>query len=451
MITDKDRERIRDYSFQAHCPKVKIFQEKGIVLEGYGTIKINSYGALYIEFICLNKKNIPQFSGSQRFPEDPLDKSQIFYLEAISLQNNKLESKNFDIILDQFSLFKESLYHINLKDISFTTPIISNQDACYFEFNQNIDFPRNKVNKTSSTLGSESISWNEAVINIPEENLNIRIVNEYKDKVFIIIEGDIERDKILDCLTIYLGFCSGTLLQPYYSTYTVKKQITTIIHSVNKIYLNNNYAPILPNRLSEPYNNGEYHYNILKNFIKLYSTNQVFFLSIYAQWKRVWLSYSSIQDIRNLALTTAIEGLLNDIFIPLIKGSLKDEDLDIEINEIKAAIKTLNIDEKYKEKLQHSISYLKNITANKALNYLAEKSIIDFNEVAGWKKLRNEVAHPKIKYLDTLNKYAEKENFYHSLNLFNSLILQTLAYEGPRFYYSSNQCSIQIFDKKELN
>ena len=51
MITDKDLEKIRDYSFEVHCSKVKIFQKQGIVLEGYGIIKMNDYGVFFIEFI----------------------------------------------------------------------------------------------------------------------------------------------------------------------------------------------------------------------------------------------------------------------------------------------------------------------------------------------------------------------------------------------------------------
>ena len=31
MITDKIRESIRDYSFEAHCPKIRIYQKNGIV------------------------------------------------------------------------------------------------------------------------------------------------------------------------------------------------------------------------------------------------------------------------------------------------------------------------------------------------------------------------------------------------------------------------------------
>ncbi|RKG48496.1 hypothetical protein D7V64_15030, partial [Acinetobacter cumulans] len=85
MITNKILESIRDYSFEVHCPKIKIYQKNGIVLKGYGIIKINDYGVFYIEFICLEKNNIPNFNWSMSFPDDYFDESQKIYLEAVSI------------------------------------------------------------------------------------------------------------------------------------------------------------------------------------------------------------------------------------------------------------------------------------------------------------------------------------------------------------------------------
>lgn len=451
MFTEKMRATLRDYSFESHCPQVKIFQKSGIFLEGYGTIKINPYGTLYIEFICLRKENIPVFEWSKRFPEDILNDSQELSLEAFSLDGFKFQSKSFTITIHQLDIFKTSLHHIFLTDINFSMESKNNKDLHYFEFNQIFEFPKNKINKIISTLGTESSSWNEAIIDIAERNLKIRIVNETENSSFISVEGNIAEDMILDCLTFYLGFCSGCLIKPYYSIHVTNNLRTTVLHSVNKTLLNKVFFPAMASNVSSPYHDGEYHYNILRSCIKIYYEEQDIFLSMYAQWKRIWLSSTAIQDIINLTLTTGIEGLLNDIFIPSLKKHMKDDALENDIKKIKNLIKTLEIDPQYKERLQNSISYLKNITPNIALKFLAEKEIINTNEGESWKRLRNEVAHPKVRSIDSVSKYEEKENFFLCLNLFISLVLQTLDYNGPRNLFSSTQASqLILFNAKKL-
>ena len=377
MITDKDLEKIRDYSFEVHCSKVKIFQKQGIVLEGYGIIKMNDYGVFFIEFICLEKKNIPHIDWSISFPEDSLDESQKLYLEAISLTGTIFETEGFRVALQTIFLNKSSVHHILLEKIRTIESIKTSHDHFYIEFNQNVNIPRNKNNSVVSTLGSGSFAWNESIINLDEDNLKVRIVDDHGSKKFISIEGSINPEIILDCLTFYLGFCSGILLQPYYSTYMISKQKIITLYSTNKLYLQKSYVPAIAPKLSnKEFRDGEFHFNILRNSIRLHAKNPKHFLSIFAQWRRVWLSFNSEQDLTNLALTTAIEGLLNDIFIPIFKKSKVDSALERDIIEIKKIIDDLEIDVVYKDKLQHSISYLKNITANKALILLAEVGIL---------------------------------------------------------------------------
>ena len=50
------------------------------------------------------------------------------------------------------------------------------------------------------------------------------------------------------------------------------------------------------------------------------------------------------------------------------------------------------------------------------------------------------------------NFKKEKENFISCLNLFNSLIFQTLNYNGPRNYFSPiKEAEIHLFNSKNLN
>lgn len=452
MITTKILESIRDYSFEVHCPKIKIFQHNGIVLKGYGIIKINDYGVFYIEFICLEKNNIPNVNWSISLPDDDFDESQKIYLEAISLDGVEFQAEGFRIELHFLEIHKTSVHYILLDKIITIELTKDTREYFYIEFNQNIKIPRNKVNRESSTLGSESFSRNESVIDFNHENLKIRIVNDHKVK-FIAIEECSNPDLILDCIKFYLGFCSGLLLQPYYSKHISSNQEVNTFYSANKLYLKKRYAPAIASNISDSeFRDGEYHFNILRNSIRLYKENPKHFLSIYAQWRRVWVSFNSEQDITNLVLTTAIEGLLNDIFIPIFKESKVDLGLERDIIEIKKIIEDLKIDALYKDKLKHAISYLKNITANKALTLLVEIGVLSKEEITAWKKLRNEVAHPKVRNNNLPSKYKEKANFIACLNLFNSLILQTLNYSGPRNYFSPIKDErIYLFHSKKLD
>lgn len=453
MITDKIRESIRDYSFEAHCPKIRIYQKNGIVLKGYGIIKINEYGVFYIEFICLEKNNIPKFNWSIRLPDDHFDESQKIYLEAVSIDGIEFQSEDFRVELHALSIHSSSIHHILLEKITITEPTKNARDYFYIEFNQTLNIPRNKNNSVVSTLGSESFAWNESIIEFDQEKIKIRIVDDHGAKGFIAIEECTNPELMLDCITFYLGFSSGLLLQPYYSKNISCNQEVSTFYSTNKLYLQKSYVSAIASNLSNPeFRDGEYHFNILRKSIRLYKENPKNFLSIYAQWRRVWVSFKSEQDITYLALTTAIEGLLNDIFIPIYKKSRKDEVLEHDIKEIKRIIKNLEIEDLYKERLQNSISYLKIITANKALALLIDSGILSKDETEAWKNLRNEVAHPKAKSNNLLSKYEEKENFISCLNLFNSLIFQTLNYNGPRNYFSPiKEAEIHLFNSKNLN
>ncbi|WP_081410490.1 hypothetical protein [Acinetobacter sp. LMB-5] len=453
IITDRELENIRNYTFEMHCPSVKIYQQQGLILEGYGIIKINDFGTFYLEFICLKKENIPYLRWDIRLPDDILDESQKLYLEATDTQGKIFKSHGFRLSLNLISINKTSIHHILLSELTIKHQSTNSKNFLYLEFNQSINIPRNKSNKITSTLGSSSISWNESIINFDEENYKIRIVNDSQNNQnYITVEGAENFDTLLSCLTFYLGISSGILLQPYYSKYSSNNEEIITLYSTNKIYLNKCYIETIPSPLGDKeYQDGEYHFNILRKSIQLNKESPEVFLSIYAQWKRTWYSYNSEQDITNLTLTTAIEGLLNDIFIPVLSELNKDEKLENDIKEVKGLIKSLEIDQLYKNRIIGSISYLKIITANKALNLLVDSNLLKKDEIEAWKALRNEVAHPKAKNFDLSKEYERKENFILCLNLFNSLIFQTLSYIGPRNYFTgSKDTKILIFTPTKL-
>ncbi|EOQ71194.1 MULTISPECIES: hypothetical protein [Acinetobacter] len=453
-ISDKALEKIRNFTFETHCPSVKIYQKNGLILEGYGIIKINDFGTFYLEFVCLKKKNIPHIKWDLQLPSDMLDESQTCYLDATDTQGKIFKSEGFRFTLNVLSIAKTSIHHILLINLIITNPSsVSSKNYLYLEFNQSISIPRNKLNQSTSTLGTSSSSWNESIINFEKENYRIRIVNNDKDNQnFIVVEGAEDPEALIDCLAFYLGLTSGVLLQPYYSICNYNNQETITLYSTNKLYLNKKFMPAIPYSLrNDIFRDGEYHFNILRSSIQLSKEKPDIFRSIYAQWKRVWYSYNSEQDITNLTLTTAIEGLLNDIFIPILSRTKRDDKLENDINKIRAIIKDLEIEQTYKDRLMNSISYLKNITANKALSLLVDSAILKKEEIEAWKVLRNEVAHPKVKVYNLSKQYQKKENFFLCINLFNSLIFQILPYTGPINYFNASQeTDILLFNYKNL-
>ena len=148
IISDEMRKNIRDYTFETHCPLVKIYQEHGLILEGYGIIKINDFGTFYLEFICLKKENIPPIKWEIKIPSDILDESQTLYLEATDTQGRIYKTEGFRLSLNLTSINKTSIHYILLNNLKIISPSIVSKNHLYLEFNQSLSLPRNKLNKS---------------------------------------------------------------------------------------------------------------------------------------------------------------------------------------------------------------------------------------------------------------------------------------------------------------
>lgn len=189
----------------------------------------------------------------------------------------------------------------------------------------------------------------------------------------------------------------------------------------------------------DKYKNYAYHYALLENMDSLYRKNPKRFESIYSQWERVWYSFQSKNSIMFLTLSVAIEGLLNDIYIPTIKSRDENIEMNTEIDEIKTQIKSLELTSEQRNRLLGSVSYWKSITAAKALNYLVEHKIITIDDKKLWQELRNESAHPKVRENDLAKERLELEQVLSCLNLFHKLILNTLTFSGPIIIFQGDR------------
>ena len=251
--------------------------------------------------------------------------------------------------------------------------------------------------------------------------------------------GDFERNEIYDCLLFYIGFSSGSLLQPYLVSHRIGKDSTTAINSIYNLR-KNQYSPIpLPPSVgSQQYRDSKYHYQLFTNIFQTYSTKPNYFKSINSQWSRVWHSFQSTEDIMTLTLSTSIEGLLNDIFIPELKSQDDNEERQLEIKEIKKSLSTLEIKNEDIVIIMNSLAHSIKLTASKALNEFVEKKVISRDEKKQWTKLRNASAHPKISHKSASDALAEDSMIRSCINIFHLIIFNALNYSGPIYDLSSS-------------
>lgn len=164
-----------------------------------------------------------------------------------------------------------------------------------------------------------------------------------------------------------------------------------------------------------------------------------YFNSIYGQWIQVWHGFQTKNSIAELVLSVAIEGILNDNYIPVFKRNRIDPLLVSDIDRIKSIIKDIDISENHKQRLIGSVSYWKNITVSKALDILTDEGVIGENDKKIWSELRNEAAHPQVKNIDILQQQIKRDKMLQCLNLFHKLVLNVVEYTRPVYIFSMDK------------
>ncbi|MEN2751717.1 hypothetical protein AAIR29_08735 [Psychrobacter sp. FBL11] len=435
MIPNEIIKQIRTGELVLHCVEVEIFQtaDNGCKMLGHGTIKINSVGTIYLEFICTHSENVPHAFFNKKLPKDPLNPEEKLYLRVKNLNGNEYKSDGFSIKINLNSSSLPAHYYVILSSIYSLSetelPKPKEDSYIYFEFADYFNIPSNKKNSVVSSLGSESHSWNQTVIQM--DGYSVSMV-KYKDYTEVKATGVFEADKLFKCLKFYIGFSSASMPQPYYMISITNGEEKRTVYSISdKQKRQTSSSPMVDSAADEKYRDSTYHYALLENIQSLYKDNSKHFDSVYSQWERVWYSFQSKNSIMILTLSVAIEGLLNDIYIPAIKSKDENIELNTEIDEIKAQIKNLKLTAEQCSRLLGSVSYWKNVTAAKALNYLVEHKIITSDDKKLWQNLRNESAHPKVREENLARERLEIEQVLSCLDLFHKLILNTLKFSGP--------------------
>lgn len=431
----KKDELLRKGDLVLHCVEVKVFQnaDNGVLIKGHGIIKVNKVGTLYMELIATESENIPHTFFNERLPRDPDDDSQTLYMVAKTINGEVYESKGFSLEVNLNSAQVPSLYYLFLSSIECCSQVgpgrITDGNYLYFEFAENFSIPSNKSNSVISTLGEESHSWNQTLIEVDGFEVSMVKKDGYTD---VRVTGDFDIEEVRSCLKFYIGFTSGSMPQLVLMVEIKGDDKVETISSVSSSQKRQtSVSPIIPNAATGKSMDPEYHYSLFRKIVWLYREHPKRFESIYAQWRRVWYSFQSQNSIMSLTLSVAIEGLLNDIFIPEIKLQLDTRELEAEIAKVKAQLKALEIDQQQLSRLMNSVGHWTSITASKAMDYLIDYQVITKEDKKNWTYLRNASAHPKMKDSDSAKERLEKEKVLSCLNTFHKLILNALAYSGP--------------------
>lgn len=435
MTIGNEIEKLRTGELVLHCVQGEVFQkmDNGLKMSGHGTIKVNSVGTIYMEFICTTSENVPNTLFNEELPKDPLDDEQKLYLRVQTIDGCIYESDGFSIQINYNSSHPPAHHYIFLSSIysySKTEPYEpAENNYLHFEFSENFNIPANRSNTVVSSRGSESFSWDQTTLDLGTYSISMFKKTSYTT---VCVTGLFEPEEILTCLKFYIGFSSSSMPQFIYVLQRIGTNKKETISSIDKAQKRQRASsPMIPYATGEKYKDHVYHYKLLEKITELYKNTPKHFESIYSQWERVWFSFQSKNSIMMLTLSVAIEGLLNDIYIPAFKVNEKNTELTCEIAEIKKQIKTLSLTDDQRSKLLSNVSYWETITAAKALDKLIIHGVITKEDKKLWQALRNESAHPKIRECNLANERLEHEKVSSCLNLFHKLVLNTLSFSGP--------------------
>ncbi|TKB54295.1 hypothetical protein [Ferrimonas aestuarii] len=435
MTIGKETEQLRTGELVLHCVQVEVFQiiDDGLKMSGHGTIKINNVGTIYMEFICTTSENVPHALFGERLPKDSLNEEHKLYLRAQTISGDVYVSDGFSIQINMNSSYPPVHHYIFLSSInccSTAEPLQSKEgNYLYFEFAEHFNIPANKSNSVVSSLGEKSHSWNQTVLEMDGYSISMIKKLDYTE---VRVTGCFDPEELLQCLKFYIGFSSASMPQFVYILKRMGEDKQEIISSiVNNQKHQRSSSPMVEYVADKKYRDAVYHYKLLDNIISLREKNPRQFESMYSQWERVWHSFQSKNSIMILTLSVAIEGLLNDIYIPAIKVKRNNLELEAEVNKVKQQIKMLELTDDQRSRILGSVSYWKNITASKALDYLIEQGVITSSDKKLWQELRNESAHPKVREDNLVQERLEREKVSSCLNLFHKIVLNTLAFSGP--------------------
>lgn len=431
LYSDKLIDAMHQGTLDLACVEVSISQKckNGIDLKGYGSLKTNQVGSIYLEFICKESSKLPIKSFYSTFPEDPFDSSQKLYMKAMTLDGESVYSKEFSLRVDFFNRQPPYKLYVLLHEIYFLHPTeytTETENYLYFELCERVMIPANKMNTVKTSYGDESVFWNQATIDIG--GTNAVIINK-KDRTTISACGTFNEDDLYKALLFYLGLTAGIMPQPYCVIRRDENNTLLYLKSTKKSLKNNRMPAPFP-AASSAKRWPNYHYDILKKMKAVKSNYPLHFDSCYSQWIRVWHAFNSENSIAILTLSVAIEGLLHDIFIPVLKPLEADANFESIKSKLTSELIKIEASDEHKKKLIEYVDRWGNIHTGRALALLEEKGLVLNSEKTAWGRLRNAAAHPKFQENTEARQEKDHAQISACLNLFYRLILNVFCFEG---------------------
>jgi len=437
---DEEIKVIRDCQLEWHCHEVVLTQPNmpdGHILSGYGVIKSQEDGQLALEFICLESSKPLRPDSS--IPEDLIDEKQTVLMSAKAVDGSEIVSKNLylETSISQAMVDFPKLYRLALTEVEICDEPKrkkSDTDYLYLEFNEICSVPVNKKNTTESSLGIKSSAWNQADIEL--DKARIKII-KHDEHMSVSISGKgFDREKMKRAIIFYLGFSSGVFVQPYFERWRCSSACISVLRSIDRKIIHRSIDP--PIRGLRKVGSDaplDSHYELFKNIYKVSIENTSHFESIYSQWERIWHSFfSSDIGVPMLVVSIAVEGILNDIFIPEITDELRDEEFENEKKRVKEKIHSLEgVSESHLKTIEGLIDRWGGVYPKSALKYLLEKQVIDNKQLECWDKLRNSSAHPKLLIQDERRVRKNRDRTIMCLGLFYRLVLNVYAYKGEQY------------------
>ncbi|MFZ5841377.1 MAG: hypothetical protein ACOY3E_00640 [Pseudomonadota bacterium] len=444
-LRENQRRTVRECGVDWHCHEVTISQPglvDGYEFNGYGIIKSHESGGLYLDFICLKTNKRVDFGIP--IPKDAFDKNQRVMMKATTIGGVQVSSNDLTIKIDFQQMLEKDpkFYRLPLKSVEIcdeTDLSVDGNSYLHMEFSEKIRVPFNKSNTIESSLGSKSFSWNQAVISCEDCEVN---VVQHKNFTEVYAKAkNTDLDVLREAIVFYVGFTSGLFIQPYFEFFKDSSSSKSKINSVDIKRSRKSIPQPIPNLAHDQDRKSmdHFHYELFQNILKMSSRRADHFESLYSQWSRIWHSFMSPEiSVSMLTLSVAIEGVLNDIFIPVIDELLKDERFENEKSRLKALISSIDdVSKDHVDSLHKYIDKWGNTHAEKALKYLVQREIISDLQQKCWSKLRNSSAHPKLLKQDDARMRKNIERTVVCLGLFYRLTLNALSYRGAQYVYEA--------------
>lgn len=443
ILNQSERARIRECNLEWHCKEITVFRSvlpDKLLFSGYGIIKISENGQLFLDFVC--NQAAADIDYDRPIPENRSVAKDRLSMTLILLDGTKLTTEGFRIKLSPLHKLRNNpiIFQIGLSAVTLVKKAIPGEgihQSLYLEFGEDFKIPRNVSNKTESTTGESSFSWNQTRFTL--DTLQVDIIRHRKYTSVSVYGSDYLSRDVEDALKFYLGFTSGQFPQPFYSRIEIGLEAIEKIISIDRQILTKSISAPINHAVYDENNQplDKFHFQLFVNIYSQIIKNRSVFESVYSQWGRVWHASQSPEiGILTLSLSTSIEGIINDVYIKKIEWLSTDKAFEEKKGKIAEIIDSIDsIEEPQRKLIVSFVNKWGNVHPKRALEFLAEHGVITDQQVASWIKLRNSAAHPRLMVQDESRRIKDMTRTFICLGLFYRLVLNVFGYKGAQYTY----------------